>query len=273
MSLFHPSAATVSSLALCALFGCERAPESSTASVASASGTASPSGTASASGVSVATSALRAKEPSGGVPPAALAPAGSAGSSGSRVSGSPAPDSPAPDSPASNSAAPEYPSGELDPVAAPRQRVSGNDGAPSETCVHGWTSPPRGSPLRKAALDMMRERSSERFVVLDIRYFRGPEDAEVIGPPREVERWYIKARSVGRRARGQRWLVRRAAVGSGVDAVAPFDSTGYGPGIWRRPDALDESLSDPFQRPCDGARAGEKCMGLPRQVLGCLQGT
>ena len=119
---------------------------------------------------------------------------------------------------------------------------------------------------------MMRESNSERFVVLEIRYFRGPEDAEVIGPPREVERWYIKAYPASRRGRGQRWLVRRAAVGSGIDAVAPFDSTGYGPGIWRRPDALDESLSDPFQRPCDRVRAGEKCMGLPRQVLGCLQG-
>jgi hypothetical protein len=268
MSFLHPSVASVASLALCVLLGCERKSEGT--SVANAR-------PANASGLSVGTSALRAKEPAAGAP-AAREPAGaSAAPSSPPIGGPAASQSAASQSAASNpvpsSAAPQSPTGESDPVAVPRQTVSGEDGAPSETCIHGWTSPGRGSPLRKAALDMMRERNSERFVVLEIRYFRGPEDAEVMGPPREVERWYIKARSASRRGRAQRWLVRRAAVGSGIDAVAPFDSTGYGPGIWRRPDALDESLSDPFQRPCDRARAGEKCMGLPRQVLGCLQGT
>jgi hypothetical protein len=88
-----------------------------------------------------------------------------------------------------------------------------------------------------------------------------------------VESWYVKAYSMGRHSRRQRWLVRNASVGRGIDAVAPFDSSGYSPGTWQRPDASDESLSDPFQRPCDRAPAGEKCMGLPREVLGCLQGT
>jgi hypothetical protein len=95
----------------------------------------------------------------------------------------------------------------------------------------------------------------------------------VIGPPHEVERWYVKARSLARPDRRQRWLVRRAPVGRGVDAVAPFDSTGYGPKTWRRPDAQDDSLSDPFQRPCHLGAPGDKCMGLPGQVLGCLAGT
>ena len=34
---------------------------------------------------------------------------------------------------------------------------------------------------------MIRARSSERFVVVELRYFLGPEDAEVIGAPREVD--------------------------------------------------------------------------------------
>lgn len=146
-------------------------------------------------------------------------------------------------------------------------------GPPSPTCVNGWTAPGRGSSLRKVALDMIRERKSERFVVLAMRYFRGPEDAEVIGPQREVERWYVKAESVGRNPRRQRWLVRRAEVGGGIDAVADFDSTGHAPGTWKRPDASDDSVSDPFQRPCEHQAAGEKCMGLPYAVLGCLDGT
>jgi hypothetical protein len=153
------------------------------------------------------------------------------------------------------------------------QKQPASSGAPSDTCVNGWTSPGRGNPLRKAALDMIRARKSERFVVEEMRYFRGPEDAEVIGPQREVERWYVKAYSTGVGARRQRWLVRRAEVGRGVDAVADFDSTGYAPGTWKRPDASDDSVSDPFQRPCDRQSAGEKCMGLPYAVLGCLDGT
>ena len=81
---------------------------------------------------------------------------------------------------------------------------------------------------------MIRARKSERFVVVEMRYFRGPEDAEVLSPQHEVERWYVKAYSMGPDARRQRWLVRRAEVGAGIDAVADFDSSGYAPGTWRR---------------------------------------
>ncbi len=160
--------------------------------------------------------------------------------------------------------------------AATLAAADGRAGAPppaSPGCVNGWTMPERGSPLRGAVLDMMRERPGERFVVEEIRYFVGPEDAEVISPRGDVERWYVKAYTDAEPRRRQRWLVRRAAVGSGVDALAPYDSTGYGASTWRRPDAPDERFADPFERPCQGAPPGEKCMGLPREVLGCLAGT
>jgi hypothetical protein len=166
----------------------------------------------------------------------------------------------------------EYPSGEGDPIEPP-PGAAPSGAVTTETCVKGWITPARGSPLRKAALDMIRARRSERFVVVEMRYFVGPEDAEVIGPQHDVERWYVKAYSLGKSSRRQRWLVRRADVGRGVDAFAAFDSIGYGPGTWKRPRPSDESVSDPFQRPCDRAGPGEKCMGLPREVLGCLQGT
>jgi hypothetical protein len=161
--------------------------------------------------------------------------------------------------------------GVSEPTESPA--AGSSSGEATASCVKGWTTPARGSRLRKAALDMIRETEDERFVVLEMRYFVGPEDAEVIGPPREVERWYVKARSLSSPERRQRWLVRRAPVGRGVDAVAPFDSTGYGPKTWRRPDAQNEGLSDPFQRPCHQDAPGDKCMGLPGQVLGCLAGT
>ena len=146
-------------------------------------------------------------------------------------------------------------------------------GPPSPSCVQGWSTPARGSALRKDALDMLRSEPGERFVVEELRYFVGPEDAEVMGPGREVERWYVKAHTEGQPERRQRWLVRRASVGRGVDAVAPYASKGYGPGIWVREDAVDPSFADPFQIPCDVDRPAQKCTGLPRELLGCLNGT
>lgn len=120
---------------------------------------------------------------------------------------------------------------------------------------------------------MLRTRPGERFLVEEMRYFVGPEDADVMGPRRQVERWYIKARTDTEPRRRQRWLVRRAAVGSGIDAIAPYDSTGYRPGTWTRPDAPEQRFADPFVRPCQGTRPGGKCTGLPREVMGCLAGT
>lgn len=157
----------------------------------------------------------------------------------------------------------------------PASTASGSvsPGSASGTCVKGWSTPERGSALRGAALDMMRVRAGERFVVEEMRYFVGPEDAEVLGARGDVERWYVKASTEAEPRRRQRWLVRRAKVGSGIDAIAPFESTGYGPRTWRRPDASDPSLADPFERPCQGTKPGDRCMGLPREVLGCLAGT
>src|SRR5689334_3021058 len=38
-------------------------------------------------------------------------------------------------------------------------------GVASPSCVNGWTTPERGSPLRGAVLNMLRTRPGERFVV------------------------------------------------------------------------------------------------------------
>jgi hypothetical protein len=174
-------------------------------------------------------------------------------------------------------------SGDQEPEPEPSSSAAGgaaagegqpsDSGPPSATCVNGWITPARGSRLRKAALDMIRETPDERFGVVEMRYFVGPEDAEVLSPQREVERWYVKAYSSTHHQHRGRWLVRRAPLGAGVDAVAPYGSHGYGPHTWKRIDATDESLADPFLRPCEGSKPGQKCMGLPRQVLGCLAGT
>lgn len=190
------------------------------------------------------------------------APGSTQSASGDNVLAATAPDATPPSSASASS--PAAPS-------APTSVTPSN--APSPTCVNGWSTPERGSALRGAALDMMRVRPGERFIVDEMRYFVGPEDAEVLGVRGDVERWYIRATTETEPRRRHRWLVRRAKVGSGIDAIAPFDSKGYGPGVWRRPDAPDPSLADPFERPCQGTKPGEKCTGLPREVLGCLAGT
>jgi hypothetical protein len=120
---------------------------------------------------------------------------------------------------------------------------------------------------------MIRRSVSERFVVEEMRYFIGPEDAEVIAPRGDVERWYVKGYTETEPQRRHRWLMRRARVGTGVDALAAYDSAGYGAKTWTRPDAPDPDLADPFLHPCASAAPDAKCMGLPREVLGCLAGT
>jgi hypothetical protein len=191
-----------------------------------------------------------------------LAPGGAAPKPADNVLAATAPDATPPSGVMGSSAAPPS-SGANAPAV----------GAATATCVNGWSTPERGSALRGAVLDMMRVRPGERFVVEEMRYFVGPEDAEVLGSRGDVERWYVKAFTETEPRRRLRWLVRRAPVGSGVDAVAPFESTGFGASTWRRPDAPDESLADPFERPCEGTQPGDKCTGLPREVLGCLSGT
>jgi hypothetical protein len=145
--------------------------------------------------------------------------------------------------------------------------------APSAGCVRGFTRPEPGSELRRAALDMLRRKASEHFVVTEIRYFIGPEDAQVIEPRRDVERWYVKAYSDSDPKFRHRWLLRRVPQGQGVDAIAPYDSVGYAPKTWHTVD--DPLIDDPFENPCFGnkAPAGAQCSGLPAQVMGCLEGT
>lgn len=68
---------------------------------------------------------------------------------------------------------------------------------------------------------------SDLFVIDEMRYCVGPEDTEVIEPRRDVERWYVRASLQNDPSFAGRWLVRRIDVGAGVQAVAPYESTGF----------------------------------------------
>jgi hypothetical protein len=143
---------------------------------------------------------------------------------------------------------------------------------PSATCVQGWLTPERGTPLRKAPLDVIRSRPNDLFMVSELRYFRGPEDPDVVNTPEPVvERWYVKAYVSSRPHQRGRWLVRRTSAGLAVDAHASYTSHGFGPGVWTR-SGVPRKWADPFKHPCGQAGPDEPCVGLPREVLGCLAG-
>lgn len=160
-------------------------------------------------------------------------------------------------------------------------------------CVNGWTTPAPGSARWVTGLELIgvggpwSEVDASVFVVQQMRYCVGPEDADIIAPRPDVERWYIVGYAETNPAYRGRWIVRRTGIGSGVAAVAPYTSTGFGAGIWQScPDGCvigppiaglmcdPGCLDDPQRRPCTGIAPGTwapgDCTGLPPEVLGCF---
>jgi uncharacterized protein YraI len=160
-------------------------------------------------------------------------------------------------------------------------------------CVDGWTTPAPGSTSWNDALEQIgvggpwSEIDPSGFVVEQMRYCVGPEDADIIDPRPDVERWYIVGYAETDSSFSGRWLVRRTGVGFGLAAVAPHASTGFGSGLWEtcpdecrvgRPLAgewCDAACAEDFQaHPCTGIAPGTwspgDCSGLPPEVLACF---
>jgi hypothetical protein len=101
-------------------------------------------------------------------------------------------------------------------------------------CVDGWTIP-EDREQRELPFHVIR-RSMEvdgDFHVVEIRYFEGPE-----GPPTDkpylerVDRWYVKAWLEEDPSFRGRWLIEERSFGSGIAAVAPFDTEGFESPDW-----------------------------------------
>jgi len=168
------------------------------------------------------------------------------------------------------------------PSRAPETR-----GAPSPTCVQGWRTPPRDTPLFTDPLGIVRRTApvDGDFVVVDMRYFTGPES-----PPSdkgyilEIDRWYIKLFVESDWTYQGRFIVESRRFGRGLSAVAPFDSRGF-----RSPDWVGfqwdsaDTAAEPYPGlpgrwpgiPYDFVKggAGLDIAGLPDEVRGCLDGT
>jgi hypothetical protein len=160
-------------------------------------------------------------------------------------------------------------------------------GVATDSCLHGWVSPKPGSESFKQALKVIENTDpvKGKLVVVEMRYFVGPES-----PPsdkaesRRVARWYVKAYAARDIRYQGRFLVESRVFGSGVAAVAPYDTTGFKSPDWT---GFQWNAADPVPRSYPGLPGrwagipynfvaggqGLTIPGLPKEVTGCLDGT
>jgi hypothetical protein len=179
------------------------------------------------------------------------------------------------------------------PTVGPARELEGS-------CVNGFTSPAEGDPIREEGLRILAKAltgvSGGRIApgdlaVEEMRYFEGPES-----PPSEreyllnVRRWYVKATLKDDRTFAGRFLVERRTFGSGLAAVAPFESEGFASPDWigfqyegqaaerRAYDGLPGTWAGtPYDfvrgRTLDRKEEVFGFPGLPVEVIGCLAGS
>jgi hypothetical protein len=160
-------------------------------------------------------------------------------------------------------------------------------GAKSATCVQGWVTPPRTSPLFTDPLGIIRRAAPVEgdFRVVDMRMFDGPESPpSTQGYLLDIRRWYIKLFVPSDLSYQGRFIVEQRTFGRGVAAVAPYDTAGFASPDWSgfQYDSSDTSAQAYPGLPGEwsGVRydfvkggAGLTIPGLPDQVRGCLDGT
>jgi hypothetical protein len=172
------------------------------------------------------------------------------------------------------------------PARPPRTR-----GAPSATCVEGWSTPPADSSEFTDPLGIVRRTTGvdAAFEVVDMRMFVGPESPPSEGPTgkgylQDIVRWYIKLYAPDDLSFQGRFLVEQRRFGRGLAAVAPFDTEGFRSPDWR---GFQYDSTDDEPRVVSGlpgrwtgveydfveGGAGLEIPGLPAEVAGCLDGT
>jgi hypothetical protein len=151
-------------------------------------------------------------------------------------------------------------------------------------CVDGWVTPPRDSARYAEPLRVIRRATGVEgpLEVVDLRFFEGPES-----PPSDkgylldIRRWYVKAFAKHDLSFQGRFLVESREFGSGLVAVAPYDTNGF-----RSPDwvGFQFDSGDLEARVYPGlpgswggvpydfvnGGAGLQIPGLPDEVVGCL---
>jgi hypothetical protein len=176
------------------------------------------------------------------------------------------------------------------PPAVPAKQPA-TKGPATPSCVGGWVTPPRTTPMFTDPLGIIRRTSpvDGDLVVVDLRMFVGPESPPSVGEGakgylQDIRRWYVKLYAADDLSYQGRFLVEQRVFGRGVAAVAPYDTGGF-----RSPDwtgfQYDSAAPAPLAyaglpgewsgQPYDFVKGGDGLTnpGLPDKVLGCLKGT
>ena len=180
-----------------------------------------------------------------------------------------------------------------DEATPPESPVPEGGELPTATaCVEGWVVPD-DAEQRELPFHVIRrtQQVDGEFDVVEMRYFEGPESPpSTKGYLLVVDRWYVKARLQGDPSFRGRWLIEERPFGSGVAAVAPFDSEGFSSPDWV---GFQYEAEDPTLRRYPGlpgrwagrpydfvagtdVETGDpvfRFSGLPPEVAGCLEGT
>ncbi len=169
------------------------------------------------------------------------------------------------------------------PPALPEQPPA-TRGPVAANCVDGWVTPPRDSHLAVEPLRVIRRVTGVRgpLEVVDLRSFEGPES-----PPSDkgyllnIQRWYVKAFAKDDLSFQGRFLVESREFGTGLVAVAPYDTNGFRSPDWvgfqfdsgdrearAYPGLPGRWAGVPYDFVAGGA--GLQIPGLPDEVVGCL---
>ncbi|HEY6568177.1 MAG TPA: hypothetical protein VI341_11735 [Actinomycetota bacterium] len=164
-------------------------------------------------------------------------------------------------------------------------------GPPSATCVEGWVTPPRNTPMFTDPLGIIRRTVpvDGEFVVVDLRTFVGPESPPSVGEGakgylQDIRRWYVKLYAADDLSYQGRFLVEQRLFGRGLSAVAPYDTEGFTSPDWvgfQFDSARPEPVAYPglpgtwSGEPYDFVKGGGGLTnpGLPDEVIGCMRGT
>jgi hypothetical protein len=186
----------------------------------------------------------------------------------------------------------------LTPVATPTQATNvkpppapakppPTKGKRNKTCIDGWSTPPKNGTDYAEPLKILAQQIGWKgtFVVTDLRAFDGPEsppDPET-GYLRLVRRWYVKGYVKQDPSLQGRFLIEKRVFGSGMSAVAPYDSKGWSSPDWVGFQYEGSAAAKAYPNlpgtwagtPYDFVKGGQglDIPGLPSQVVGCLSGT
>jgi hypothetical protein len=160
-------------------------------------------------------------------------------------------------------------------------------GPSTDTCEGGWETPASGSNQWNRPLGIIGRTTGESgpLDVVDMRLFVGPES-----PPSDkgylmhIQHWYVKVYAKDDLSFQGRFLIEKRAFGSGLVAVAAYDTSGFTSPDWvgfqwnaaDRTRRVYPTLPSRWEGTAyDFVRGGEglDLPGLPAEMAGCLDGT